>query len=515
MFDDVHELMQDEDTSDNQQQQQPPPPFILAGTAALTTAATLALANTHLSSIAASERSVPAYLPPLRQRIVGFYERHTQLTHSLRRLGDVPVLLDDNQHEIYAVAGKVKSQEARLKTLQTITHEKRDVHAKMTSTFAKRFMNRRGKGSRLLTHAHSEAEKAAAHQSAHEAELEHNRSILQAKEQRKVELERDLIEYNNVAMELDTINSTLFDGATPEFPHDDFAEWQVRVWVQTQHFMAAEANREKRARQMLKDSMPVLGSIIKDMQTALQYCIDTGVASNTKYTKQIGFNSTAKATVSGVQSLVLRSKTNSGKFFTTIAKARGSQMLVEQPPQFKIIELNLLPGSKNPNAVNERGLHKSMESSYAEAKRLDAYVKREIASSLERQKKISAETIKLQATLEEARQHLRHLRRKIVVSVVREDAGEKLDASEQDDETTVTPTLDAEGDAESDEEDGGEDGGDNTKRTFALPLQDAANPMISTHFQENLRKEALARLRTLIALPEPDSDDDNLYPMIA
>lgn len=477
MFDDTDDLFHTGGAHDNQV---PPPPFIVAGSAAIATAAaTLSLTDTAVSSTAASERSIPVYQPPLRQRIAGFYERHTKLTAKLENLGDIPAQLDSVQHEIYSTVGKVKAQEARLKTLQIISQEKQDLYARMSSTFAKRMMNKRGSRSRALLQAQEEVKKAASQQAAHELELESNRSLLASQQARTRELERDLIEHSAMSNELDKVDRMLFDGATPEFPQDDFAEWEVRVLAQVETFMAAEANREKRARQMLKDATPFITSVIKDIQTALQYCIASGVASNKKYVNQLTTSNTAKSTVRGTQPLVLKAKTNSGKFFTTIAKARGSQMLVERPPDFRLIELHLMPESKNPKAVDERGLHKSLETSYAQAKAVDSYLKREIAASVERQKKLAAETAKMQDTIRDAHEHLRRTRRDIIVSVVQEDNHKQ------------------------------------TSMQFALPLQDRANPMISTHFQENLRKEALQRLRHLIALPDPESEDDNLYPVIA
>ncbi|SPO27645.1 uncharacterized protein UTRI_04319_B [Ustilago trichophora] len=501
VFDDVDDLLRSDTAAENDQA---PPPFVVAGSA-IATAATL-VANANRSHIAASERSVPAYQPPLRQRIAGFYERHTKLTKTLENLGDIPAALDAVQHDIFAVTGKVKSQEVRLRTLQAISQELWDTHAKMGSSLTKRLMNKRGRRARLVLQAHDDAEKAAVQQAAHEAELEKNRSLLLSKQQRKTELEKHFVEYTAVSNELDKIDDALFDGATPEFPQDDSAEWEVKVWLQVQFFMAAETNREKRARQMLKDATPILASIIKDIQTSLQYCIDSGVATNTKYTKNFISNNSAVSTVRGTQPLVLRAKTSSGKFFTTIAKARGSQMLVQRPPDFKLIELHLMPGSKNPKAVNEKGLHKSLETSYAQAKALDSYLKREIAASLERQKKLTAETAKLQDVIKSARRYLRQVRRHIIVSVTDEDKSEQRTTQETPPAQDHMHTqFNSENHTRSSTE----------QRTFALPLQDFANPMISTHFQENLRKEALARLRRLVALPDPESDDDNLYPVIA
>lgn len=431
---------------------------------------------------ATAQGSVPAYQPPLKERIIGFAERHGQLTSQLEKLGDVRGKLDAVQNDIYATSGKVTTQQSRLRTLQEVTKEKHADHARMSGTFAKRVMNKRGARSRLLVQAQKEAEHATSQERAHEKELEQNKEELQRLQQIKTSLELDYVDYLSLSSELDTIDELLFDGVTPDYPEDDEAEWQVKVCQEVKNLMTAESLREKRARQYLKDAMPNLTSVIHDIQKALQHCVDIGVPQNTKYTRQLMSTSGAGATVKGTQSLVLNAKTNSGKFFTTLAKARGSQLLIGKVPEFRLIELYLMPGSRSPKAVNERGLHKSLEASYAQAKALSTYLRREIQLSLDRQKKIAGETATVLDDLNQAKQECRTLRRSIVLRVVQ--AG-RLDM--QSSSSTTTSPDD----------------------------QLLTNPMVSTSFREDLRKEAFARLHRMIALPEPESEDDNLYPMIA
>lgn len=430
---------------------------------------------------AAAQGTAPAYQPPLKERIIGFAERHGQLTSQLEKLGDVRGKLDAVQEDIYATSGKVTTQQSRLRTLQEVTKEKHSDHARMSGTFAKRVLNKRGARSRLLAQALKEAEQARSQERAHEKELMQNKEELQRLQQAKTSLELDYVDYCSLASELDTIDELLFDGVTPDYPEDDEAEWEVKVCQEVQNLMTAEASRERRARQYLKDAMPNLTSVIQDIQKALQHCVDIGVPQNTKYTRQLMSNSGAGATVKGTQSLVLNAKTNSGKFFTTLAKARGSQLLIGKVPEFRLIELYLMPGSRSPKAVNERGLHKSLEASYAQAKALSTYLKREINLSLERQKKIAGETAKVLDSLNQAKQECRTLRRSIVLRVVQ--------AGRSDMQSSTSSS--------------------------ASPDNLLTNPMVSTNFREELRKEAFARLHKMISLPEPESEDDNLYPMIA
>jgi hypothetical protein len=348
----------------------------------------------------------------------------------------------------------------------------------MGSSFAKRVMNKRPERARAVDRALSEAEAARSHQSSHEQQLEANRQRLHQTQIHKAALDDNLIEYLALSKELDKIDETLFDGPTLEYLEDDEAEWNVKLWQQVQLLMAAEFLREKRAGQHLKEAAPSLASTIKDIQNALQYCIDVGVATNTKYTKQLMTTSSPQATVRGTQSLILNAKTNSGRFFTTVAKARGSQPLVGKPPEFGLIELYLMPGSRNPKAVDERGLHRSLESSYAQAKIMDVYLKREISASLERRKKIASERVLAEQKLKQAKIACRRVRRCIVDHVIRAHASSP-------DLPPVSPTLNRE----------------------KLQL---TNPMVSATCQTDLRKAALAKLREMIALPEPDSDNDNV-----
>lgn len=444
---------------------EPPPPSFLA------------------TQRAGAQGSVPAYQPPLRERILGFAERHGQLTAQLERLGDVRHKLDAVQNDIYAISGKVTSQQTRLRTLQEVTKEKQSEHARMSGTFAKRVMNKRGPRSRLLTQAQKEAEQAMTCERVHEKDLAQNREELQRLQQIKISLEMDFVDYLSLTSELDTIDDLLFDGATPDYPEDDEAEWEVKVCQEVQNLMTAESAREKRARQYLKDALPNITSVIEDIQKALQHGVNIGVPQNTKFTRQLMTNSGSTAIVKGTQSLVLNAKTNSGKFFTTVAKARGSQLLIGKVPEFRLIELYLMPGSRSPKAVNERGLHKSLEASYAQAKALSTYLKREIQLSLDRQKKIASETAKVVEDLDQAKQECRTLRRSIVLRVVQ--------AGRSDMDSAPVPSAT--------ENDG----------------QLLTNPMVSTNFREELRKEAFARLHRLIKLPDPESEDDSMYPMIA
>ncbi|PWY98282.1 hypothetical protein BCV70DRAFT_202062 [Testicularia cyperi] len=442
------------------------------------------------------EQTVPVYQPPLRDRVIDVAVRHGQLTEKLQELGDVAVKLERVQHDIYAFRGKVTSQQTRLKTLEQITEETRAEYVKMSNTLAKRIMNRRGPRSRALDLRREAAEAARAQQASHVHELETNRQRLVQAERDKLELEQQHIEWCAASEELDRMDEMLFGGATPEFPEDDQAEWQAKVLEQLQLLVAAETARERRARQHLKDAFPSLTSAIKDIQTALQHCINIGVASNTKYTTQLMTNSDARATVRGTQPLVLNAKTNSGKFFTTVAKARASQLLISKPPKFVLIELYLMPGCHSPRAVDERGLHRSLEASYAQAKSLKFYLEAEIARSLERQKKLTTEAEKVLQDLRRARQECRTLRRSIVLRVVQE---RRL----RDEEAHATATSAAIASL----------GHQQQHQHDAASLHES--PMVSANLQLELRKEALQRLRTMIALPDPESDDDNMYPMIA
>ncbi|KAN0060714.1 hypothetical protein ACQY0O_007372 [Thecaphora frezii] len=384
---------------------QPPPPTFSEATA---------LHSIHPPSI-------PIYIAPLRHRIAQAYERHTSLNQRLDDLGDVPTQIEREQQQMYVVSGRLTSQKARLKTLQADDAAAQRAYDAMVNSVAKRLINRRPARGSAVQKARSRYEAAHSTLEQHLDLISTNEVELARIKAELAELEVRKEEHTRLVDDLEHVNDSLFAGPTPEFPEEDLLEWEHNVLQETSKLLQAEANREKRARQLLQEASSSLQSCIKDLQTALQHCIDLGVPQNRKYSKQLFVGGSASSTVKATTSLVLRTKTNSGKFFTTIARARGSQALVQRAPEFTLIELHLMPGQRSPKAVDERGLHKSMESSYAQARCCETWLRSEIAHSLERQKKLREQHALLDARIKAARRELDAFRRRIVVAVVAKD----------------------------------------------------------------------------------------------
>ncbi|PWN50355.1 hypothetical protein IE53DRAFT_307722, partial [Violaceomyces palustris] len=361
--------------------------------------------------------SAPAYMPQLRVRIRQSKKSHDLLTSQLERLGDVPSLIERNNSELFSLSGALMSQETRLKSLKMQSKEAFEVYKGLGGSFAKRLLNRTKGRDRLVQIARSRWEEVLAQQRAEEEKVLNSAKLVEQAKVKEAELEFKKKEYDCLAMELESLNDSLFAGPTPEFPREDFYEWEVDVLVETLQLVQAEMNREKRARQLLKQAEPVIHSCLDELRRALQHSVEIGVPQNKKYSRQILVGGSAGAITKAVTPLILNSKTHSGKFHTLVAKARGSQTLIGRVPELKIIELYLLPGQKHSKAVSERQLHASLETSYSQCRSCIGYLKQEIRLSGERSRYLLLEKGKMESELQRRKKVRDGVRRRIIVAV--------------------------------------------------------------------------------------------------
>ncbi|EPQ30187.1 uncharacterized protein PFL1_02303 [Pseudozyma flocculosa PF-1] len=373
------------------------------------------------------QAAIPIYIAPLRDRIVEASDRHTSLTQRLEALGDVPARMERDKEALYQCSGRLSSLRARTKTFESDDRAARKAYSDKVGNFAKRIINKRPARGRAVALAKDHHERAR-------TDLEQHLDLIRATEAELLRIRAELsdlelkqVEYLQLVEDLEHLNDSLFAGPTPEFPEEDLLEWEHNVLVETGRQLQAEANRERRARQLLNQASPSLTACITDLRKALQICIELGVANNRKYSHQMFVGGSTSATVKATTSLVLRTKTNSGKFYTTIAKARGSQALVRRAPDFSVIELHLMPGQRSPKAVDEKGLHKAMEGSYAQARFCETYLRDEISQSVGRQAKLKEQGALLEEHIAQARRELDAYRRRIVVAVASGNEAALLD----------------------------------------------------------------------------------------
>ncbi|PWN42781.1 hypothetical protein IE81DRAFT_366347 [Ceraceosorus guamensis] len=229
--------------------------------------------------------------------------------------------------------------------------------------------------------------------------------------------------------EIDAINDAIFIGTTLGWPEQDVAETRYLVLRVASDLLRSELPREARARTKLAQAQATCAELVKELQGALQHGIDLGVASNTKYTKQIGRGSSAIATARGMEPRVRTAKTLSGRMYERGAEARSIQAEIRPIGKLEIVELYKLPGRKHKGALSETDLYHSVEASYAQARHCAQHMVYSLRASRAREKQARALLRSLDAETCEACDSLREVRRSIVRSV--------LDASSRSSSATL------------------------------------------------------------------------------
>ena len=158
--------------------------------------------------------------------------------------------------------------------------------------------------------------------------------------------------------------------------------------------------------------------LCKDLQACLRVSIDTGIATNTKYTKQVFRGNSSAGTVKSCVPLLLRAKTNLGQMNTRFSEARIVQPLIRPAPVVQVLELHKLPGRGSEHAVNERGLHTSLEQSYAQARNCLAQTNRQLDISRSRTALFERAKKDLAREAEKSLRAQRAVRREIVEHVL-------------------------------------------------------------------------------------------------
>ena len=227
-------------------------------------------------------------------------------------------------------------------------------------------------------------------------------------------LEGELIEYRKVESRLDSIDDTRFRGPTPGHSDEDELEEQYHVTVQTQRRLRWVVQMESRAQEHLAKANQLCLALIKELLAALNIGIDIGVPSNIKHKNGLWVGSSATHSARTSRNHVLRAKTLCGDLHTNYVLARVAHRRVAVLTKLKVIELNRLPGMNAKNAVNEAGLHRSLEQSYAQAKIAKAHIENQQRQSKGRQDSIRR---RIKVIGEEARLawlRLRSKRREII-----------------------------------------------------------------------------------------------------
>lgn len=353
---------------------------------------------------------------PTPTNITDAIRPHLQHHSSLHAYLDANMMLEEmilgTQERIYEDSGRLKSQRAELRRAEADLKILQSAKGK-------------GTGAAFWMPKKKKAYKAKMEESLNKLDKVQNQVKLldrDWKEQTEhiATLKAELAQFKRVEARLDALDNQVFSGQTPAHPEEDELEQKYHILWQTARRLQASVQLEKRAQTHLTKADTLCRTMVNELLKGLNIGIETGVANNTKHKTQLWKGTDSKYTARHSRGVVLRAKTLCGDLHTHFISARAIQRRIKRLPKMEVIELTRLPDQWNSNTVNEKGLHRSLESSYAQSKVVKAHIEQEREKSVRRQKKLKEQIDGLQGQARFIWLELRHTRRNII-EVIRQN----------------------------------------------------------------------------------------------
>lgn len=368
-----------------------------------------------------AEGGAPSSSQPLRVSsalhalIVSISEEHAALHAEIAPLTALPSLAARTQEDLYTLRGKLTSLDAASRRLDAQCSAAEASYRRVKKRFVA--MGRKRKRLAALSHWDGLREECARN----DADATAMRVRIASTEAALGDARAGSQSLRILEAELDALDARVFAGPTPDFPSEDALEGMAAVLASTLRLLAAESERELRARPKLQKSLAPLQIVLAKLREALAITLDAGVPTDTKYTRQLLVNGSPLTISKRVTPLIQRAKTESGKGHTLFAEARGIQLLVKRLPTLTLLDLNRLPSKASgidiATSMSERSMHAALETSYAQSQRQVAHVKKEIEKSRRRTEFFRKRIERLRGEQERVKGVLRDKRRRIVVDV--------------------------------------------------------------------------------------------------
>lgn len=359
-------------------------------------------------------------LPPATN-ILTAIRPHLQHHSSLHAYLDANMLLEEmilgTQERIYEDSGRLKSQKAELKRANEELKLLQSAKGK-------------GAGSAFWMPKKKKAYKMKMEESQNNLDKVQDQVNMLDRDWREqtehiASLKAELTQFKRVEARLDALDNQVFSGHTPAHPDEDELEQKYHILWQTSRRLQSYVQLEKRAQQHLTKAHTLCQTMVNELLKGLNIGIETGVANNTKHKTQLWKGTDSKYTARHSRGVILRAKTLCGDLHTHYISARAIQRRITQLPKVEVIELTRLPDQWNSKTVNEKGLHRSLESSYAQSKIVKSHIEKEREKSVKRQKKIKEQIYALQGQARSVWLELRQMRRNII-EVIRQNEDEPL-----------------------------------------------------------------------------------------
>ncbi|KOS15586.1 hypothetical protein Malapachy_2566 [Malassezia pachydermatis] len=327
------------------------------------------------------------------------------LRNALERMGDVPAQQEATKVAIWKINGTIQSRTAAYARHKAEAETKQKESNRLRKSVVTKLAPKHSKWSSKATQAHEAATSSHQQMEASFQSLNDAKTELQRLETRRTDLVRLAIESAALQRRIDEIGDEMFPYGSE---HTVLRAWvrEVRIRQLFLKLIPTEVKREQRARSALNFAEKNTVTIMKILREILELSIQFGIANDnrdrlipaslTKFSKRI-------------TPMLLRAKVLLGDFYTWIAKARMRQKFVVRAPVMELVDLSRMPDKKR-NRLDQDGLVKSIESSYAQCRALQTFTQTEINLGKTRERALYKHFDELGASISAAQREVRAAR---------------------------------------------------------------------------------------------------------
>lgn len=380
--------------------------------------------------------------------LIPHLEQHASLHAFLDANERLPENLENLKNRIHINLGKRTSLTTRVTRLQLKLHQLQLESDKRSKLLYR--PKKRREFLRQVDEITSELEPIKEQLHKYEEEVARDQQLV-------TDLSIETEESAKVSAQLDAIDHEVFGGPTLGHQDEDLLEQQYHILTETIRRLQTSISSEARCQTHLNKAHSLSLTLIKELLAGLNIGIEIGVPTNTKHKTQLWRGNSPTHSANRSRGHVLRAKTIAGDIHTHYLLARATQRRVAILPRMRVIDLVRLPGMTARNVTDEqvsfistsfskivdylysmKGLHRSLESSYSEAKISKAHIEGQQHLSRQRQASLRKHIKELRQESKNVWLELRKKRREIVEEYKRLH-GEELSMTRKPDDALSLP----------------------------------------------------------------------------
>lgn len=348
-----------------------------------------------------------------KERIISFASKNEALLAALAETDYAPSALHQANAYINDVESQIATETNNISNLTVKVGKELHEYEKYRDSRMKRLMYKMG-GKKEKFEATTEKEEREYHDALQEKfHAERRLGDLKARlEDAKITKEQHAeaaARHQSHQAELEALYRSIFDGPTPEFPHEDAAENTVLQARHRYNYVQGQLNVEFQVLHMLTDADMKMNAAHQAIQDALR-------ASRADMMGFGGFLADAKER----NSLSL-AQSNADQVEMLVDMARRAQPLVEPIGHMEIAQGNFMSDVLFDNIFTDMNFHSKIQAAELSLKRAHQNLLRQKDAAMGRSENLKIEARSAEGILQQARKDLDHTRQEVFRQV---NAGE-------------------------------------------------------------------------------------------